>query len=97
MNWLARNPTLCTVDGCDAKVETERLKAQVVLLRGALQRIERWGGEFPTTNYFWDSPKDTRPMSYGACYGSTGERDYMRQVAKEALEATKQLTKENQK
>lgn len=54
-------------------------------LRAALERIERWEGEFPDTGRFWDEPKNTEPMSYSACFGSNGERDYMRQVAREAL------------
>lgn len=51
----------------------------------ALQRIERWFGEFPDTGRFWDEPKNTEPMSYSACFGTNGERDYMRQIAREAL------------
>lgn len=62
-----------------AEAERERLRA-------ALQRIERWFGEFPETGRFWDEPKNTQPMSYSACYGSNGERDYMREVARTALE-----------
>lgn len=57
-------------------------------LREALRRIERWSGEFPETGQFWPNVDGTisdRPMSYGACYGSNGERDYMRSVARRAL------------
>jgi hypothetical protein len=50
----------------------------------ALRRIEKWFGEFPETGKFWDDAEE-RPMSYGACYGSNGERDYMRGIAREAL------------
>lgn len=53
----------------------------------ALKRIERWFGEFPETGDFWDAPENTRPMSYGAAYGSNGERDYMRGVARAAITA----------
>lgn len=37
MNWTLRDPDLCTAEGCSAKAEIERLKAQVVLLREALE------------------------------------------------------------
>lgn len=52
-------------------------------LRKALQTVARW--EVPPTGKTWD---DGSPMSYAACYGSNGERDYMRQVALNALAAT---------
>ena len=51
-------------------------------LKKALQTIARWHGEFPETGKTWD---DGSPMSYAACYGSNGERDYMRQIALDAL------------
>ena len=52
-------------------------------LRAALARIERWHGEFPETGKTWEETGD--PVSYSAAYGSNGERDYMRQVARDAL------------
>lgn len=58
---------------------------EILKLRGALERIERWHGEFPATGRYWDEPKNADPMSYSACFGSNGERDYMRQVARDAL------------
>jgi hypothetical protein len=39
----------------------------------ALKRIEKWFGEFPYP-------------TYGTDWGSNGERDFMRQIAREALE-----------
>lgn len=48
----------------------------------ALKFILKW--EFPPTGQFWDIDK-LQPMSYAACYGSNGERDFMRNVATEAL------------
>lgn len=48
----------------------------------ALKFILKW--EFPPTGQFWDIDK-LQPMSYAACYGSNGERDFMRNVANEAL------------
>jgi hypothetical protein len=58
--------------------------AEVKRLREALMKIERWFGEFPETGKFWDQEK-TRPVSYETAYGSNGERDYMREVARAAL------------
>lgn len=52
--------------------------------REALERIERWFGEFPKTGETWP---DGTPMSYGAAFGSNGERDYMCGVARDALSA----------
>lgn len=46
----------------------------------ALKQIERW--ELPTTSEKWP---DGSPMSYGALYGSNGERDYIRSIARAAL------------
>ncbi len=58
-------------------------------MRKAMEKIVAWN-EFPSTGKFWDnqdgSPSD-RPMSYGACYGSNGERDHMRSIAESALSA----------
>lgn len=53
------------------------------LLIAALRTIERWDW-FPDTNRTWD---DGTPMSYSAAYGSNGERDYMRKIARDALAA----------
>ena len=54
-------------------------------MRTALMRIKIWHGEFPETGRFWDEPNNTKPMSYSACFGSNGERDYMREIASEAI------------
>ena len=54
----------------------------------ALVRIEKWFGEFPPTGQFWvneDGTPSTREVSYSACFGSNGERDYMRSVARDAI------------
>lgn len=55
---------------------------EAAAMRTALERIERWFGEFPDTGRAWD---DGSPMSYGACFGSNGERDFMRSIARAAL------------
>ncbi len=47
----------------------------------ALERISRWYGEFPPVN-----DREGNSSTFGALYGSNGERDYMRHVAKSALE-----------
>jgi len=49
----------------------------------ALLKIHKWFGEFPPIDQTYDDKKT--PMSYGAAYGSNGERDYMRSVASKAL------------
>ena len=75
-------------DGIKVVTETiaELKTAQTKILKAeqALQKISNWHGEFPETRQFWDK-EETRPMDYGSCYGSNGERDYMRKIAKEAL------------
>ncbi len=49
-----------------------------------LMRISRWHGEFPETGRFFDDAK-TRPISYWFEFGSNGERDFMRNLAKKAV------------
>lgn len=78
-------------------VEIEHLRATVAAqserierMEGALRRIEKWFGEFPDTGQKW--PVSGEPVSYGACYGSNGERDFMRGVARSALPATEGTT-----
>lgn len=48
-------------------------------MRFALQRIEKWHGEFPSASF------QGREVSYALAYGSNGERDFMRNIATEAL------------
>lgn len=55
-------------------------------LERVLQAIVDW--QLPATGKFWpnhDGTDSDRPMSYGAAWGSNGERDYFRAMAKEAL------------
>lgn len=55
----------------------------------ALQRIERWFGEFPKVPQKDTMGNPTGDMvSYGYAYGSNGERDFMRTVARNALNYT---------
>lgn len=51
-------------------------------LEDALRKIARWHGEFPPSGRKWE---DGYEMSYSAAHGSNGERDYMRNVALQAL------------
>lgn len=68
----------------NAEAQRDAALARVGVLEAALKKIERWFGEFPKTGKFWDDEK-TRPVSYGSAFGSTGERDFMRQIARAAL------------
>lgn len=73
----------------DVFEEINLVKSECVRLRAALERIARWHGEFPDTGRFWDEPENKRPMSFGACNGSNGEREYMRCIAQEALKPSR--------
>ncbi len=64
--------------------ELEALINRVAHLEAAIYRVAKWHGEFPATGQFWDDDP-TRPMSYSTCYGSNGERDFMREIARQAL------------
>ncbi|RZK44593.1 MAG: hypothetical protein EOO61_03300 [Hymenobacter sp.] len=55
--------------------ELEVLHMEIFRLRSALEFVQAW--KFPETGLFWDDEK-TLPMSYGAAYGSKGERNYMK-------------------
>jgi hypothetical protein len=60
--------------------------------REALEKIHTWIGQFPATGKNW--PDSQEPVSYGAAYGSNGERDFMRNVAGKALSALANIDKE---
>lgn len=74
--------------------EIERLRAELAAanareagLRKALEVIREWTA-FPPSGRFWrngDGTISARPMPYSAAFGSNGERDFMRQVARAAL------------
>lgn len=49
----------------------------------ALKKIAEW--KLPATDRFWDHGTSHEPMSYEACYGSNGVRDYFKALAREAL------------
>lgn len=55
---------------------------RVIQCQAALLKIARWHGEFPPA-----FGRDGKPSSYGLEYGSNGERDYMRQIALNAVKS----------
>lgn len=62
----------------DLRAAEERMER----MAKALRTIQKW--QLPSTGKFWDK-EETHPMSYEACYGTNGSRDYMIAVANEAL------------
>lgn len=56
------------------------LENKVYAYEVALQRIAKWYGEFPYTEF------NGKECSYESAHGSNGARDYMRNIAKQALE-----------
>lgn len=60
----------------------EELERENARLREALGLIVKW--ELPASGRNWDGGG---PMSYGAAFGSNGEREYMRTLALHALSA----------
>jgi|SRR6478609_10250597 len=78
INWQQRYNDLQDI----CMKERAALQAKCERYQAALKIIQKW--QLPATGQFWDDEK-TQPMSYGAFYGSNGERDYMKNVANEAL------------
>lgn len=70
-----QNKYCLTAASSELKEENERL-------REVLEKIAKW--EMPETGKYWDDDSE-RPMSYAACYGSNGERDYIISIATQAL------------
>lgn len=65
-----------------AMADLSAAEAERDRLREALCVIAKW--KLPPSGKTWD---DGTPMSYGAAFGSNGERDYVRTVASNALAA----------
>ena len=63
---------------------TDRMIEDNYRMRDALERIERWFGEFPEVTCV-----DGKVTPYGIAYGSNGERDFMRTIARKALSPAK--------
>lgn len=66
-------------NACSSK--TKEMKDDQTLMN-ALEKIKNW--KLPTTGKFWDK-KEKEPMSYEACFGSDGVRDYFKSLATKAL------------
>lgn len=78
-----------TADWPDAWHRVAQLKQQcgeeyreTLRLRKALTQIAKW--ELPSTGEFWDRDSE-EPVSYEAKHGSNGARNYIRNIAQEAL------------
>lgn len=70
-----------TTHNCDLIPDTKDVTLDdIEKVKVILKRIHRWHGEFPEAPDF-----NGRPQSFGAAYGSNGERDYMRNLAGHAL------------
>ena len=61
-----------------------QLRKDNARMKTALKRIEKWFGEFPSVKC-----TDGTEIAYFMAYGSMGEREYMRKVAREALNPVK--------
>lgn len=59
--------------------------------KNALKRVEEW--VMPETGKFYDDNGKKIPLSYSYCYGSNGERDYIKNIARNALYGKKESTK----
>lgn len=70
--WLGKHMDAMTVEDLNSKGD--------IATELAARDIADWS--LPDTGRTWESGE---PMSYGACYGSNGERDYMKDVAAFAL------------
>lgn len=60
----------------------QRLVADLREARVALRKIEAW--QMPPSGRFWESDP-SRQMTYAGAFGSNGERDVIRQIARTAL------------
>lgn len=58
-----------------------KMHDELEIYRKALKIIEKWG--IPPTGKFHENGT---PKSYDYCYGSNGEKDYIRSVASEAVD-----------
>ncbi|AXQ68933.1 hypothetical protein HOU00_gp192 [Caulobacter phage CcrPW] len=83
---VSDKPVLFTVHEVDIMLKAQRALTTHSIdpagMKSALERIERWFGEFPDTG---KKREDGTPLPYWFCFGSNGERDYMRSVARAAL------------
>ena len=94
MDWKTESQLRSELSEVWKLLDAERVHTRFVIkqrdeLLAALERINRWHGEFPPSGRYWDTPHNTLPMSFSACNGSNGERDYMRDVARAAIASVK--------
>jgi hypothetical protein len=66
----------------DYRIAINQLLVDFDRMRNALEAIAAW--KLPTGQFH----DDGTPKSYGYCWGSNGERDYMRKLANLALPQT---------
>jgi hypothetical protein len=71
-------------EAADARLAQYR--SYIERLEAALRQIEGWR-DFPDSGHKWP---DGRPIKYSTAFGSNGERDYMRSVARRALSGAAQ-------
>lgn len=65
----------------DLQAKLAQAQKELAEARAALEQISAWDG-FPSSGMRWP---DGERMSYGAAFGSNGERDFMRSVVAAAL------------
>ncbi len=63
------------------RIKQDEAKAEILTLRNALVRVADWNS-FPLTGKKTESGREE---SFGSLHGSNGERDFMRQLALDAL------------
>jgi hypothetical protein len=67
----------------DQKEELRKARERVSAMEKALQQVADWG-PFPRVPSTTEGGPD---FSYGTAYGSSGERDFIRKIAADALKA----------
>jgi hypothetical protein len=66
----------------EMKEQISQKETRIAELESTLKDIAEW--KLPKTGHYWDLEQKDE-MSYGACYGSNGERDYMKKKARDIL------------
>jgi len=82
--FIAVEPEVAESVKHDVESYVEELERTNEVLKRTLSRIDEW--EIPKeSGRFWDEPENTQPMSYASAFGSNGEREYIRSMARSAL------------
>lgn len=71
---------ICACDNEKLKKALADSEAEIFRMKTALRIIARWHGQFPMV-----TDKEGLLSTYAREYGSNGERDYMRELAKTAI------------